>query len=246
MQRWEALAPREREDFTRIVNKLLASTFVARKNDDDRRDFYFLERHEALFRGYLKLSGWNLNADRSYGVYQVVNDFAYNRLRLKLEESIILLIIRLCYEEKRREINLTANIMLRVREIQERYAALGIRKRPIEKKSLRETLALLKRHGVLRPLDGETTDPECRLEIFPTILFAVRVDDIRSVYDKLDTYREQGDGAAAGTAGAPAGEAEKDPEAEADDWDFGAEGRETAREGRDGAGAPDGGEGEAN
>ncbi|MBE0466736.1 MAG: DUF4194 domain-containing protein [Candidatus Desulforudis sp.] len=200
IKHWDGLAPREREEFTRIVNKLLAFTFVARKNDEDRRDYYFLERHEDLFRGYLKLAGWTMAADKSHGVYQVINDFAYNRLRLKLEESIILLIIRLCYEEKRREINLTENIMLRVREIQEKYAALGIRKRPIDKKSLRETLALLKRFGILRPLDGETIDPECRLEIFPTILFAVRVEDIRDIHEKLDSYRERPDG------GAPAAE----------------------------------------
>ncbi|MBF7081628.1 DUF4194 domain-containing protein [Desulfallas sp. Bu1-1] len=199
---------REREEFTRIVNKLLAVTFITRKNEEDRRDYYFIERNEGLFRDYLALAGWTLVADKSYGVYQVINEFAFNRLRLKLEESIILLIIRLCYEEKRKEINLADNIMLRVREIQEKYAALQIRKRPIDKKSLRETVALLKRFNILRPLDADATDPECRLEIFPTILFAVRVEDVRSIHDKLDTYRDSGNGAA------PPGEDEDDGEDE--------------------------------
>jgi hypothetical protein len=208
VNRWERLAPREREEFTRIVNKLLAVTFITRKNEEDRRDYYFIERNEGLFRDYLALAGWTLVADKSYGVYQVVNEFAFNRLRLKLEESIILLIIRLCYEEKRKEINLADNIMLRVREIQEKYAALQIRKRPIDKKSLRETVALLKRFNILRPLDADATDPECRLEIFPTILFAVRVEDVRSIHDKLDTYRDSGNGAA------PPGEDEDDGEDE--------------------------------
>lgn len=186
---WAGLAPREQEDFTRIVNKLLACTFITRRSEDDRRDYYFIERHEALFRDYLKLAGWTLGADKAQGVFHVVNEFAYNRLRLRLEESIILLIIRLCYEEKRREITLTENIMLRTREIQEKYAALQIRTRPIDKKSLRETVALLKRHNILRVLDGDPTKPECRLEILPTILFAVRVEHIQQVHDKLATYR---------------------------------------------------------
>lgn len=193
ISRWEQLPPREQEDFTRIVNKLLATTFVTRKLEEDRRDYYFIERNEALFQGYLKLAGWRLASDKSCGVYQVLNEFAFNRLRLKLEESIILLIIRLCYEEKRQEISLAENIMLRVREIQEKYAALQIRKRPIDKKSLRETVALLKRFNIVRPLDPDTTGPDCRLEILPTILFAVRVEDIRQVHDKLETYRESGE-----------------------------------------------------
>lgn len=191
---WDALSPREQEEFTRIVNKLLATTFVTRKNEEDRRDYYFIERHETLFRDYLKVAGWTMVADKSYGVYQVLNDFSFNRLRLKLEESIILLIIRLCYEEKRKEINLAENIMLRVREIQEKYAALQIRKRPIDKKSLRETLAILKRFKIVRALDGDVTDPDCRFEVFPTILFAVRVEDIRNIHDKLATYRESANG----------------------------------------------------
>ena len=194
ISRWEQLSPKEQEDFTRIFNKLLATTFVTRKSDEDRRDYYFIERNEALFKDYLKLAGWSLVADKSYGVYQVLNEFAYNRLRLKLEESIILLIIRLCYEEKRKEITLAENIMLRVREIQEKYAALQIRKRPIDKKSLRETVALLKRFNIVRPLDADPTDPDCRLEVLPTILFAVRVEDLRQIHDKLDTYRQAENG----------------------------------------------------
>ncbi|MDQ0285436.1 hypothetical protein J2Z49_000537 [Desulfofundulus luciae] len=192
LEQWNRLLPAEREEFTRVVNRLLSCTFITRKNEENRRDYYFIERHEDLLRAYLKLGGWSLEGDRAFGVYRVFSDFAYNRLRLKLEESIIILILRLCYEEKRRQINVTENIMITVREIQDKYAALKIRNRPIDKKTLRETMGLLKRFNVLRVLDGEVTDPDCRLEVFPTILFALRVEDIRQVYEKLDTYRRAG------------------------------------------------------
>ncbi|AEG13950.1 hypothetical protein Desku_0320 [Desulfofundulus kuznetsovii DSM 6115] len=192
LEQWNRLLPAEREEFTRVVNRLLSCTFITRKNEENRRDYYFIERHEDLLRAYLKLGGWSLEGDRAYGVYRVFSDFAYNRLRLKLEESIIILILRLCYEEKRRQINVTENIMITVREIQDKYAALKIRNRPIDKKTLRETMGLLKRFNILRVLDGEVTDPDCRLEVFPTILFALRVEDIRQVYEKLDTYRQAG------------------------------------------------------
>lgn len=192
LEQWNRLLPAEREEFTRVVNRLLSCTFITRKNEENRRDYYFIERHEDLLRAYLKLGGWSLEGDRAYGVYRVFSDFAYNRLRLKLEESIIILILRLCYEEKRRQINVTENIMITVREIQDKYAALKIRNRPIDKKTLRETMGLLKRFNILRVLDGEVTDPDCRLEVFPTILFALRVEDIRQVYEKLDTYRRAG------------------------------------------------------
>jgi hypothetical protein len=184
----EQMSVKEREDFARVVNKLLGSTFITRRNEENKRDYYFIERYEELLREYLKNAGWTLLGDRTYGVFQAASDFPGNRLHLKLEESIILLIIRLCYEEKRKEVNLTENICIRVREIQDKYAALKIRARPIDKKSLREAVNLFKRFNLLQALDGDVTDPECRLEVYPSILFAMRVDDVRSLYDKLDSY----------------------------------------------------------
>ncbi|TEB11490.1 hypothetical protein Psfp_03949 [Pelotomaculum sp. FP] len=184
----EKMSVKEREDFARVVNKLLGSTFITRRNEENKRDYYFIERYEELLREYLKNAGWTLVGDRIYGIFQAVSDFPANRLHLRLEESIILLIIRLCYEEKRKEVNLTENICLRVREIQDKYAALKIRARPIDKKSLREAVNLFKRFNLLTALDSDVTDPECRLEVYPTILFATRVDDVRSLYDKLESY----------------------------------------------------------
>ncbi|MCL6639256.1 MAG: DUF4194 domain-containing protein [Firmicutes bacterium] len=204
MNPWERLqqmSAREQEDFARVLNRLLGSTFITRRNEENKRDYYYVERNEELFRQYLKPAGWTLTGDRSLGVYQVLSDYPGNRLRLKMEESILLLIIRLCYEEKRREINLSENICLRVREIQDKYAALKIRARPVDKKSLREAVALFKRFNLLQVLDGDVTDPECRLEIYPTILFALRVDDIRGLYEKLESYRSDRSGGEAGAAG---------------------------------------------
>lgn len=173
----------------RIVNKLLSVTFLTKKNDDNRKDYYFIERNEELFSSYLAMSGWKLLADKVFGVYQVVNEAGYNRLRLRLEESVIVLIVRLCYEEKRKEVNLTENISIKVGEIQEKYAALKIKNKPIDKRTLTETVGLLKRFNILDNLDSNITDPDCRLEIYPTILFAVRVDDISAVFNTLEGYR---------------------------------------------------------
>ncbi|MDI3534877.1 MAG: hypothetical protein PWQ82_1242 [Thermosediminibacterales bacterium] len=192
VEEYNKLTQKEREEFTRILNKLLSITFLTRKKEDNRRDYYFIERNEALFREYLKLAGWEISSDKSLGVYRVENRFGYNRLQLKMDESIILLILRLCYEEKRKEINLTQNISVRIRELQEKYAALKIKDRPIDKKTLRETISMLKRFNIVDNLDSDVTDPETRLIIYPTIVFAVKVEDIRNIYDLLDNYKKTG------------------------------------------------------
>lgn len=190
-ERYEKLNTTEKNEFTRITNKLLSLTFITRKKEDNRKDYYFIERHEELFRQYFALAGWQLLADKGQGVYQVINSAEYNRLQLKLEESIILLILRLCYEEKRKEVSMNDLVMVRVDEIQEKYRALKIRKQPISKTSLRSTLGLLKRHNLIDNLDRDMVAPETRLLVFPSILMAVRVDSIRQVYEKLKGYSRE-------------------------------------------------------
>jgi 1,4-alpha-glucan branching enzyme len=39
-------------------------------------------------------------------------------------------------------------------------------------------------------LDRNVVDPDCRIIIYPSILFAIKVDDIKNIYDKLQTYSD--------------------------------------------------------
>lgn len=185
---YQALTVSEREQFTRILNKLLSQNFIVKRKEDNRKDYYFLQRHQELFREYFKIGGWNLVSDAAAGVFYLQTREGYNRLQLKMEDSIIILIIRLLYEEKRGEVKLTEDIILRVGEIQERYRALKIKKRPIDKRVLRETLGMLKRFNILDSLDGEMSSPECRMVVYPSLLYAVKVEDIRRIYEKLHSY----------------------------------------------------------
>jgi len=185
---YEALTVSEREQFTRILNKLLSQNFIVKRKEDNRKDYYFLYRHQMLFQEYFKIGGWNLVSEPAAGVFYLQNREGYNRLQLKMEESIIILIIRLLYEEKRGEVKLTEDIILRVGEIQERYRALKIKKRPIDKTVLRETLGMLKRFNLVDGLDGDMSSPECRLIAYPSLLYAVKVEGIRSIYEKLRYY----------------------------------------------------------
>ncbi|WP_227765673.1 DUF4194 domain-containing protein [Zhaonella formicivorans] len=193
------LRNQEKEDFIRVANRLLSTTFITRKNEQNKKDYYFLERHYELMREYFSLSGWELIHDRPLGVFQLVNTYGFNREKLKMEESIILLIIRLCYEEKKRtELSLAENVLLTTRDIQERYLALKIREKPLDRKVIRETINMLKRYNILQNLDSDPADPDCRLEIFPSLLLAVRVEDIKELYDKLAAY-------GSGESGIPSG-----------------------------------------
>ena len=194
MELLPGLSQGERENFKRICNRLLSICFICKKKEDTRSDYYFLLRHKPLFQQYLEVLGYKLNINEEYGVVQLYNPQNYNRLNLKLFESIILLILRILYDEKKRELSLDNDIIIDVGEIQEKFMALKIRDKLIDKTTLGNALRVFRRFQLLEPLDKDLTRADSRLLIYDSILMAVRVDDIREAYQKIEIYRK-GEGA---------------------------------------------------
>ena len=187
-----ALTGREQEDVRRILGRLLRETFVVRR-EADRRDFYLLERHQAVLTRLLDLMGWDLDVDRVLGVARVIDRSGTTRVGLRLWESVLLLVLRLLFEEKRRDLSLTADVLATVQEVQDKCLALKLRDRAVvEKKYLREAFALFRRFSLVAVLDSDVTAPDCRFVIYPSVLKAVPVEGIAELQARLAAYGEEG------------------------------------------------------
>lgn len=188
---YEQLSNREREDFARICNRLLTSTFLVKQQEAGRRDYYFVERNEALFAGYLRLIQWDLVVDRAYGVVQASNRQGAGRLQLRLMESVLLLLLRLLYEERRKQLSLTDDVVCCVQDVHDKALTLRVRERGVvEKKHLQNAFALFRRYSLVELIDEDVTDPRCRFKLLHSILFAVRLEGLQELTDRLDAYRE--------------------------------------------------------
>lgn len=60
----------------------------------------------------------------------------------------------------------------------------------IDKTTMRNALSLFRRFQLIETLDQDLTNEESRILIYDSILLAVRVDDIRQTYEKLEQYRK--------------------------------------------------------
>ncbi len=188
---YQKLNSTERDHFMLAVNRLLAQTFLQRRVEDTRLLYRFVEQHEILVSGYLNLAGWDLIGDRGLGVFQAVNRQGRNRLQLNLTETVLLLLLRLSFEEQQKEVRLNEEAMIRTGGLQEKFTALRLRNRkPLDKRTLRETVGLFKQMQLVKPIDADVTDPECRILIYSTILLAVKVDDIRQLHDRLAAFQQ--------------------------------------------------------
>lgn len=144
-----------------------------------------------MFERYLEVLGYTLEINDEYGGIQLVNRENYNHLNLKLNDSIILLILRILYDEKKRELSLT-DVVVNLGDIQEKYISLKIREKQIDKTTMNNALRLFKRFNLVELLDRDLMQEESRVIIYDSILMAVRVEDIKRVNDMLALYRKGG------------------------------------------------------
>ena len=193
MELFEGMLQKDKDEFRRVCNKLMSTCFICRQNADTKSEYYFILRQKPVFVRYLDVLGYTLEINEEYGVIQLVNRENYNHLHLKLYESIILLILRILYDEKKRELSLS-DVVINVGDIQEKYLSLKIREKQIDKTTMNNALRLFKRYNLVALLDKDLWKEESRIVIYDSLLMAVRVEDIKRVYDMITLYRKGGAG----------------------------------------------------
>jgi hypothetical protein len=164
-----SLAGEEREQFRTAVNLLLSEGFLVRSIDRHERSYRFVVGHLELVESYLEWSSRTIRHDSSLGVVACVGP-ASSRVRLRKEESVVALVLRLLYEEKAGEIALHGERTVRRYEIQDRYQSLthsAVKKTPF--------LAMLRRFQSFRliRLIGDDSDPEATVVLYPSLAFAL-------------------------------------------------------------------------
>lgn len=188
----EGMLQRDKDEFARISNRLLSNCFVCKRNEATKADYYFIQKYREKFTDYLRILGYRLEINEEYGVVQLTNPQNYNRYNMKLFESILLLILRILYDEKKRELSVSDEVIVNMGDIHEKFLSLKIRDRMMDKTTLRNAISTMRRFQLVEVLDRELSNEDSRLIIYDSILMAVRVEDIKQVYEKLDNYRKGG------------------------------------------------------
>ena len=186
----EGMLQRDQEEFRRICNKLINICFLCKKNETTKSDYYFVLKYKEKFEILLGTLGYRIEINEEYGVVQLTNGQNVNRQNLKLYESIILLIMRILFDEKKRELSMSDEVIVTLGDIQDKHMILKIRDKMIDKTTMNNTLRFLRRYQLIELLDNDVSNEESRILIYDSILMAVRVEDIKQVYGKIETYRK--------------------------------------------------------
>ncbi len=188
---------KEKAEFSRLANYLMSSTYIMRENNKNAisGDYRFIEKNFELFSDYFSMIGWRIYKDTQYGVIYVVNNDGLNKCRLDKLTSVIMLTIRLIYEEKRVQIGTADDICTTVNEIVSKIVNdFSIYRKKPSNDDLKRSLRILESHNLIYKLGESFADYECRLVILPSVLFAVSGEKCRTICDVIseegDNYEE--------------------------------------------------------
>jgi len=187
-----ALPEKARRDIPRVMNRLLGQTFLYQDSETDKDDYYFIHRHRPIFATLLTVAGFTLLHDDYHRIFQVVSDFSYCHQRYKLDESLMIVVLRKLYEEQVEQLSLAADPVVTIGEVREEYRTITGKERDLGVGQYEAILSRLRRLGLIEPLEGrslDARDSEARLRLRGSVKMILPVQTAEEMEAWLRKYR---------------------------------------------------------
>jgi hypothetical protein len=187
-----ALPEKTRREVPRVMNRLLGGTFLYQDDEADKEDYYLLHRHRAVFAALLAVAGFTLLHDDYHRIFQVVSDFGYCRQRYKLDESLMIVVLRKLYEEQAEQLSLATDPVVTIGEVREEYRTVTGKERDLGVVQYETIMRRLRRLGLIEPLDGrslDVRDSEARLRLRGSVKMILPVQTAEEMEAWLRKYR---------------------------------------------------------
>jgi hypothetical protein len=171
----------ERDLFRQAVHRLFSTSFILRGIQEDKALYSFVVRNRDAVEAYCECAGWILRVDETLGVVSWKGP-SPARLLLSKDDTILLVIARLLYEEKRNELSLLDFPVSTVGDIMEKYRALTGDQ--MKKTRLTDVLRRLTRLKLIRPLKGEFIG-DTQVVLYPSLAMALDSTAVQELYEKI-------------------------------------------------------------
>lgn len=184
-------------DVKEVANYLLNHCFLPVQAEEAREKHYYAVNHLDELRRVFKPLGYTVVYHTSpLKVIALVNDHEGNQAKLNKYESILLLIFRLLYLQKREKLSVDGeHVTVTVGEVQEEFQKLEL-PRKLDRPTLEGILRTLKNYNLARPLD-RLTDENAKIEVYPTVILALPDNVLKAARDEtmeaLNSYRKAGE-----------------------------------------------------
>ena len=160
------------------ANYLLNHCFVLGSVEDQRAKYLYVQDHLPEVRAVFKPLGYAvLLYPAPLQAAALVNEHEGSQARLLKYESILLLVLRLLYLQKRESLAASADqVLVTVEEVQTELQKMNLPRR-LDQQTLERLMRTLRRYNLARPV-GRLSGLDSRIEVFPTVLLALPDADL--------------------------------------------------------------------
>jgi hypothetical protein len=171
---------------------LLGQTFLHQDVEADKDDYYFVHRHQGAIESVLALAGFRLTHDEYHRIFQAISEHGYCRARYRLDESLLIVVLRKLYEERLEHLSLATDPVVTVAEVREEYRTITGRERDLGIVQYETLLRRLRALGLVETVDGraiDVRDGEARLRLRGSVRLILPVQSADEMEAWVRKYR---------------------------------------------------------
>ncbi len=160
-------------DGKEVANYLLNHCYIIGTFEAHRDKYYYAINHmEELRKIFLPLGYTPVLYPSPLKVVALINEMEGTQARLNKYESILLLICRLLYIQKRESLSTDGDqVLVTVEDIQQEYQKMNLPQK-LDARKLEAVFSVLRAYNLASPLD-KLNDLSAKIEIFPSVILAM-------------------------------------------------------------------------
>ena len=170
-----------------LANYLLNHCFVIGNLDSTREKYYLITNNEEELQTIFRPLGYSIVINRTLRVAQLVNLHEWGRVEFQKYETILLLILRLLYVEKRETLSVSEQLVtVTVEEVEAEYNKLNL-PRKLDRRTLETALRTFKRYNLALAVD-RLENSSARIQILSSVMLALPEQAITKAYTQTREY----------------------------------------------------------
>ena len=170
-----------------LANYLLNHCFVIGNLDSTREKYYLITNNEEELQTIFRPLGYSIVINRTLRVAQLVNLHEWGRVEFQKYETILLLILRLLYVEKRETLSVSEQLVtVTVEEVEAEYNKLNL-PRKLDRRTLEAALRTFKKYNLALAID-RLENSSARIQILSSVMLALPEQTISKAYTQTGEY----------------------------------------------------------
>lgn len=188
LEKYKTFNDTKKNNFSKIVNRLLNESFLIREKDEDKDDYYKAIDAIDELNNYLSIMDYEVIYDKDINLIYIKSLDNKNRIHLTKFVTIILLLLRVEYFKASKKASLTDLVSITFDELKQAVKKTNIYKDEKPTNEYLEALKELKRLKIVNYKVGNDFSGETRIFIYPSILYVVSIENVENLSNLLKKY----------------------------------------------------------